>query len=865
MSALYLVLAATALVLATYNLFRFRARRRGQESPGGSRVVRVVASVLVLAGAGFVTLTSSPNLGLDLEGGAQIVLETQDTDTVDANSESTDRALEVLRRRVDALGVSEPSLSRSGDRRIIVELPGVSDPREASEALGQTAQLNIHAVLGYDTSGLTPPTDAPAETPAPDAPAETPAPEATPGAAETEGAAGGAIEPATPQGDTGTDVEAAGATPPPAETPAPTETPAPETPGAEGQIVLPDESGQPLVLAQSAMTGEEIDGADALFDPQRGWLVTIDFSGSGGSTWAQLTSDAACQPEGDPRRRIAIVLDNEVISSPNVTSGVPCGVGIRGGQTEITGDFDEEEAKDLAALIEGGALPVPVEVIEQRVIGPTLGDEAIEASAWAAIIGMALTAVFIAVTYRLIGVMAIMALIGYALMSYAALSALGATLTLPGLAGFVLAIGMAVDANVLIFERAREDFVDGRTKSLRGAVRSGFKNALSAIADSNITTLLAAALLFFLASGPVRGFGVTLTIGVLASLLSALVLSRVLCEWLADRTWMRNHPNASGLAKHGRVRLWLRRRNPNLMARPARWLIVSALAVVIAGSGIFLRGLEYGIEFTGGRLVEVSTTEQLDVDDARTVVADAGFPTAIVQESGDDDITVRASDMSDDEAAAVIEALGDAGGGSELIRDELVGPSLGDELRRNALIALGVALIAQLTYLAIRFRWTFSTGAVVALFQNVIITVGIFAWIGKPLDGMFLAAILTIIGYTVNDSVVVFDRIRETWTRKEDEDFAQVTNTAILNTLPRSVNTGVSTLFILLSLLFLGGDSLSDFALALVLGIVIGTYSSNFTASPLAVVLERKKPAPPPEPKKADKRDREDPNYGAVV
>nr|WP_158564006.1 protein translocase subunit SecD [Jiangella anatolica] len=853
-NALYLAIGVTAVVLATFALIRRRAAKRGTPVDGG-RFARGVAALLILVASGFITLTSSPNLGLDLEGGAQIVLETQSTDTVEANAESTDRALEVLRRRVDALGVSEPSLSRSGDRRIIVELPGVSDPREAADALGRTAQLTVHPVLGYDTSGLTPET--PAETPPATPPATTPP--ATPPA--TEGSVGGAIEPGSADGDTGTDV-VAGSTPAPTETPAPSETPAPE---GDGQLVLPDESGQPLLLAPTAMTGDEIDGADAVFDPTRGWFVTLDFSGSGGDTWANLTSEAACQPEGDPTRRIAIVLDDTVISSPNVTTSVQCGVGIRGGTTEITGDFDEEEAKDLAALVEGGALPIDVTTIEQRVVGPTLGDAAIEASAWAAIIGMAATAIFIGVAYRLVGVMAILALLGYAAISYAALSALGATLTLPGLAGFVLAIGMAVDANVLIFERAREEYVDGKTKSLRAAVQSGFKNALSAIADSNVTTLLAAGLLFFLASGPVRGFGVTLTIGVLASLLSALVLSRVLCEWLADRRWLNRHHDASGLAHHGRIRLWLRERNPQLMTKPLRWLLISAVAVVLAVGGIVARGLEFGIEFTGGRLVEVSPTETVDIDDARAAVADAGFPTAIVQESGDDDITVRASDMSDDEAAAVIAALDEIGGGAELVRDETIGPSLGDELQRNALIALGVALAAQLAYLAIRFRWTFGTGAVIALFQNVIVTVGIFAWIGKPLDGMFLAALLTIIGYSVNDAVVVFDRIRETWTRKDGEKFSDVSNTAILNTLPRSVNTGASTLFILVALLVLGGDSLSDFALALVLGILIGTYSSNFTAVPLTILLESSKPAPPPAPKKVDKRSREDPNYGAVV
>lgn len=804
--ALYLTLSFAAICLALTGLGRRRARRRRDiDAMAAGRTFRAVFAALALAASTYVTLTVSPHLGLDLRGGSQIVLETQDAPHVKANAETTDHAVEVLRRRVDALGVSEPSLNRSGSRRIIVELPGIDDPRQASEALGQTAQLTIHPVLGYDTS-------------------------TQPGATTT-----------------------------------PTTTPTP-SPDSNGELVLPDESGQKLRLAPAAMTGDAISGSDAVYNVQRGgWFVTMDFSGDGGNTWAKITGDAACQPADSPTRRIAIVLDQDIISSPNVQSSVQCGVGIRGGQTEITGHFSEHEAKDLSALITGGALPLPVKVIEQRVIGPTLGDAAIQASAWAAIIGMGLTVIFIGVAYRLIGLMAVGALAGYGVLSFAALTALGATLTLPGLAGFVLAIGMAVDANVLIFERSREEYVDGRTKSLRSAVRNGFQNALSAIADSNVTTLLAAALLFFLAAGPVRGFGVTLTIGVLSSLLSALVFSRVLSEWLVDRRWVQKHPNVSGLAKHGRVRLWLRTKNPHLMRRSGRWLMVSAIAVLFGLAGIVLHGLTFGIEFTGGRLVEVSTTEKLDIDKARAVVADAGFPTAIVQESGDDDITVRTSKMTDDQAASVVKALGEVGGGAELVRDELIGPSLGNELQRNALIALAVALAAQLAYLAIRFRWTFGTGAVVALFQNVVVTVGIFAWLDKSIDGIFLAAILTIIGYTVSDSVVVFDRIRETRTRKADEDFARVANTAILNTLPRSVNTGSSTLFILLALLFLGGDSLSDFALALVLGIAVGTYSSNFTATPLVIELERRYPAPPPEPKKEDKRSRQDPNYGAVV
>ncbi|NED95582.1 protein translocase subunit SecD [Phytoactinopolyspora alkaliphila] len=785
-------------------------------------------------------MTASPNLGLDLEGGAQITLEAQDGPTVEANSENTDRAVEVLRRRVDALGVSEPSLSRSGENRIIVELPGLEDPTEASEALGRTAQLTFHPVLGYG------PVEGEEEATTDDEGTDE---EAT----EDEATEDEATEDAPAEEDTAED----GATDEEFD------------PTAE-ESVITDERGQPIVVGPATMTGEEVSAASAQFDIQTagGWFVTIDFSGQGATDWASLTGQAACFQQGDPQRRVAIILDDEVITSPTVQDAT-CDIGQRGGNTRITGNFTQESSEELSALIEGGALPLPVEVIEQRVVGPTLGESAIQASAWAAAIGLALTTIFIVVAYRLVGLMAVGALIGYGVIAYAVLSALGATLTLPGLAGFVLAIGMAVDANVLIFERAREDYVDGAMKSMRNAVPSGFKKAISAIADSNVTTLLAAILLFFLASGPVRGFGVTLTIGVLASLLSALVLSRALTEWVIDRRFVRTHPAASGLAKHGRVRLWLRERSPDLMRHSRRLLAGSLIAIILAGAGIAIRGLNFGIEFTGGRLVEVAPTEMVDIDDAREAVADLGFPTAIVNESGaagEDAISVRTVEMSDTEAREIIDAISELGGGGQMVRDELIGPSLGDELQRNALIALAVALAAQLTYLAIRFRWTLSGGAVVALFQNVIVTVGIFAWLGKPIDGIFLAAILTIIGYTVNDSVVVFDRIRETWTRRAGEDFRQVANTAVLNTLPRSVNTGMSTLFPLFALYFLGGDSLSDFAFALIIGILIGTYSSNFTATPLAVELERKYPAPEPEEKvKTGAGNREDPNYGAVV
>ncbi|MFG3246525.1 protein translocase subunit SecD [Streptomyces sp. NPDC048187] len=758
---------------------RTRARSRSR-----SLYVRALVALAVLAASVAIALTTPVRLGLDLRGGTQIVLETRSTESAEADREATDRTVEVLRGRIDALGVAEPTIVRSGENRVVVELPGVQDPRKAADVLGRTAQLTVHPVLG---------------------PAEQPSGRTGEGGAadrrEGTGAAG-------------------------------------ET-GKNGERVLPDESGQSLRLADAPLTGQDVKGADARFDQQSGagWHVNVDFEGAGSDRWARVTGEAACHPAGDPRRRVAVVLDDKIISSPQVDPSVSCGAGITGGSTRITGSFDDTEARELALLVEGGALPVPVETVEQRTIGATLGDEAVSAGARAAVIGTALTALFIVVVYRLMGALATVALLCYGLISYAALAAVGATLTLPGLAGFVLAIGMAVDANVLVFERAREEQAARARPSTRSALTAGFRSAFSAIADSNVTTLIAAALLFFLASGPVKGFGVTLGIGVLASMVSALVITRVLAEYAVGRAAVLRRPRVTGIASTGPVRDALLRRDPFLMRRPRRWLAASLAVLVAAGSGILVRGLDFGIEFTGGRLVEYSTAVHIDPDRARDALADAGFPRAVVQSSGDGDLTVRTQELTDAEAAGVTGVVAELGGETEKVRDELIGPSLGAELRRDALIALGLALAAQLAYLAARFRLLFGTAAVGALAHDVVILVGVFAWLGKPIDGVFLAALLTVIGYSVNDSVVLFDRVRELLRRERTAPFARLANDAILQTLPRTVNTGMGAVLVLASMAVLAGDPLTDFALALLIGVVVGTYSSVLTAAPLAVEL----------------------------
>ncbi|UYQ66093.1 protein translocase subunit SecD [Streptomyces peucetius] len=763
---------------------------------------RALIALAVVAVSLYVALTTPARLGLDLRGGTRIVLETRDSPTVRADSAATDRAMEVLRRRIDGLGVTEPSLARSGERRIIVELPGLQDPREAAEVIGRTAQLTFHPVT-----------------------------------ASSSGPASG--------------------------------------PAKDGTRVLadPDAPGRFLRLGPPALTGDGVDDAEAVLDTQtgRGWTVDLSFRGDAGQQWAKITGEAACAAPEEPARRVAIVLDDQVVSAPGMQSGVPCGAGITGGSAQITGGFSAEEARDLATLVKGGALPVPVTTVEQSTVGPTLGAEAIRASAAAALIGLVCTGAFIIVVYRLLGLLATVALALYGLISYAAVVALGATLTLPGLAGFVLAIGIAVDANVLVFERAREEYnrPTGRRgtppRDLRRPLRTGFSKAWSAVADSNITTLLAAGLLFVFATGPVKGFGVTLAIGVLASMVSAMVITRLLAEWAVRVPFVRRRPALTGMSGTGRLRARLTRRTPRLMRHRRRWLGICSGLLLLAVAGIGVRGLEFGVEFTGGRVVQYAAERSVDADTARRAVVSAGFPDAVVQSTDGNGISVRTKERGDAQQERIREALDGVAGKVTVERDDLIGPSLGSELRRYALIALSVAVAAQLLYLSVRFRWTFATAAVVAMAQDVLLVVGLFAWLGKPVDSVFLAALLTVVGYSVNDTVVVLDRLRELRRTGGSIPLGDLADRAVAQTLPRTVNTGMGALFVLVALAVLGGDSLTDFSVALLAGVVLGMASTVFTAMPVALVLQSRYPEERDSRsgKQAKERDRE--RSGAVV
>lgn len=808
---------------------------------------RILLSVVAIGLAVFFVVDRPAQLGLDLKGGTQVVLDLQPRPGQTVNSDLANRTLEVLRRRVDSLGVSEPNLEVAGEKRIIVELPGVTDSQAAVNVIGSTAQLTFHRVNAEGTSNTSSaPNQAPAsQAPTPSAPAPSSPPTTAAGlGASSSTSSNGATVLGQAQQPTAT--TSAPALP----TPAAGSSTATNASGSQdqlGAITVPDDTGTLLQLEPAALTGDGV--ADATAQPpdqsSSSWYIDLKFKGDGAKKWTQLTGQAACAPSGDPKRQVAIVLDNKVISHPEVqasgSSPVQCNVGITGDTTQITGQFTQKQAQNLALLIRGGALPVDVKIASQQVIGPELGKTAIHAARNAVVVGGILTILYILVYYRLLGLMAAVALGAYGVISYATLIGLKLTLTLPGIAGFVLAVGMAMDSNILVFERTKEEFANGR--SLRASSQMGFKNALSAIIDSNATTFIAALTLFFLAVGEVKGFGVTLLVGVIASIFTTLVVVRTLVQGLLSMDWARRRPGALGMYVGARFRRRMSENPPNVIGASRYFLTVSAIVIIVALGGLVVRGVNYGIEFTGGRQLVYTTAHTVNLDTARSEMGKLGFPRAVVQRSGTDGTSVRVPTLTKEQADKVDEVMKNLGGGkADRVNDETIGPSFGKELKRKAAIGLVVGIALQLIYVAIRFRWTFGIGAVVAMVHDGLLLVGLFAWLQKPFDAVFLASLLTIIAYSVNDTVVVFDRIREQRRRRAGEEFSRVVSDACAQTFPRTVNIALSAIFILATLLFFGGQTLADFALALLVGIVTGVYSSVMVASPIATVLEKWKP-----------------------
>jgi SecD/SecF fusion protein len=573
----------------------------------------------------------------------------------------------------------------------------------------------------------------------------------------------------------------------------------------------------------SGMTGSEV-------------KVDFNMNSEGAKTWARMTRE-------NVNRCIAVVLDGYVRSYPRVMGEIPTG------STEITGDFTIEEADDLANILKSGKLPAPARIVSDTVVGPSLGREAINAGVLSFVIAFVIVLVYMAFYYsRSAGGVADIALFSNIFLIMGVSASLGAVLTLPGIAGIVLTMGMSVDANVLIFERIREELRSG--KGVKLAIADGYRGSLSAILDSNITTLLTGIVLYVFGTGPIKGFATTLVIGIFTSLFSAIYISRLIYESMLKR-------NARLTFSIKITENFLRGVNFDFIGKRRISYIVSGTIIIISVFSLFVRGLNPGIDFTGGRTYVVRFDEAVKTADVATALTDAfgGDAPQVVTFGSENQVRITTkyrideSGADEDVETALYDGLKGMTG-EDISREEFlskyrqssetVGPAIASDIKRKAVYAVSLALVIIFLYIFVRFKnWQYGLGAVSALTHDVLVVIGIYSllWGIMPfnmeIDQSFIAAILTVIGYSVNDSVVIFDRVREFLPLYRKRPAREVLNMAVNDTLSRTVNTGITTILVLAMMFFFGGATIRGFLFAMIIGVIVGTYSSIFVAAPL--------------------------------
>jgi len=566
-----------------------------------------------------------------------------------------------------------------------------------------------------------------------------------------------------------------------------------------------------LVKKKADLGGDRVSASNAYYGNE-GWTVQLKFDSEGAKKFGQITE----QYKG---HRFAIVLDGLIQSAPVIRDA------IYGGDAIITGKFSEHEARGLASVLEN-PLQTPVSIEEERSVSPTLGLDSIRASILAGLVGLAITLVCVAVYYKIPGLVANLALIINLVLLIGALTMFHFVLTLPGIAGIILTIGLSVDANVLIYERLREEMALG--KSLKVAVKTAYEKAFSSIFDANVTTLITAAILFWKASGPVKGFAISLTLGILASLFTALIVGRNCLGWFVD----------TGRLKRISMLHLISAQNINFLGKGFLACMCS-LALLLAGAlAFYTRGdRNFGVDFRGGDLITLSAPGKIDIGQVRDALKPIGFADASIQEStqgGKSYITVRTPlNTSDKVEKQIMQTI--PGTGFKVEGSERVGALVGGELAKSSLIALGLGILGILIFVTFRFELSFAVGAIVALLHDVLMTVGMFSLLGRELTLTMVGAVLTIAGYSINDTIVVYDRIREGLASGRRGTIEEIMNSSINQTLSRTILTSTVTLIPILCLFFFGGAVLRDFSLAIIVGVVVGTYSSIFIASPIVL------------------------------
>ncbi len=726
--------------------------------------IRLLVAIGVIAASLYFALPLGKkiNLGLDLKGGIHLIMKV-DTEKLDeeAKKDAVPRAIEILRNRIDQLGVAEPVIQRQGETQILVQLPGITDREKAKELIGTVAQLEF-CLVNEDPNLLN---------------------------------------------------EALS-----------TET---NPPG----YLLKQIKGKPdfiLVAEKPALTGDTIANAMVDFnsaafgEPQ----ISFTLNGEGAKTFARLT-------RAHVNDRLAILLDGEVLSAPNISEPILSGRGV------ITGQFTVEEASLLALALRSGSLPAPMHVEEERTIGPLLGLDSIRAGVTASVFGGIAVLIFMLIFYLKAGIISDIVLLCNLVIIVGVMGALNfllpgskVTLTLPGIAGIILTMGMAVDANILINERIREELVNGRP--MHAAISSGFGKAFSAILDSNLTTLIAAFMLFQFGSGPIKGFAVTLTIGLLSSLFSAIFINRTLFQLLSEMKLLKTLPMIQTF------------RNINIDFVSKRYFAL-ALSVILIVIGLFnffqKKDTAYGIDFAGGQVQEYRFQKPVQAQALRDIFKANGIHDLVIQgfDKHPEDIIIRSAKDTDKEVIKVFkEQMAD--NPFEIMRIEAVGPVVGKDLRKRAVSAVVFALVGILIYVGFRFHhFDFATTGVIALLHDVVITVGFLAILGRQIDLLVITALLTIAGYSINDTIVIYDRVRENMPKLKKAKFRDVLNTSINQTLSRTILTTATTLMTVISIYLFGGETLNTFALSLIIGFVAGTYSTIFIAVPLVLTWQKNK------------------------
>ena len=566
-----------------------------------------------------------------------------------------------------------------------------------------------------------------------------------------------------------------------------------------------------LVKKKADLGGNHVRQSAAYYGNE-GWTVQLGFDSEGATTFGKIT-------EAHVNHRFAIVLDGAIQSAPVIRTP------IYNGDAIITGKFGEQEARGLASVLEN-PLQTPVSIEEERSVSPTLGLDSIRASIIAGIAGLAVTMLCVLAYYRFLGLIANLTLIINLILLMGALTMFRFVLTLPGIAGIILTIGLSVDASVLIYERLREELALG--KSLKAAVQAAYEKAFSSIFDANVTTLITAAILFWKASGPVKGFAISLTLGILASLFTALIVGRNCLSWFVDTDRIKKISMAHLISSH----------NINFLGKGFLACMLS-LALILAGVfSFYMRGEKnFGVDFRGGDLLTLSSAKAIDVGQLRQALQPLGFADASIQESsqaGKNYVTVRTPlNTSDKVQHQMAQAMPNAG--FKVEGSDRVGALVGGELARTSLVALGLGILGILIFVTMRFELSFAVGAIVALLHDVIITVGVFSLIHRELTLTMVGAVLTIAGYSINDTIVVYDRIREGLASGKRGTIEEIMNASINQTLSRTILTSTVTLIPIVFLFFMGGAVLRDFSLAIIIGVVVGTYSSIFIASPIVL------------------------------